>query len=86
MTQHPFVVHLKILTGGYEKAVALAGQARTEDEAITMALAAEAHNELDESEHKAGFYIDDCFIYGVNSVQQIPWDEYQVTRKYIGAF
>lgn len=84
MIQHTFVVKLDIHVAGYEKAVTLTGEARTEDEAVTMALLAESHNEVEEDPNTANGYYDDCFFYVVSHVHQIPHDEYVVLKKYIG--
>lgn len=87
MIKHPFVVRLDVHTSGYEKAVTLTGEARTEDEAVTMALAAESHGELEEDEYTVnGYYDVDTFMYVVNSVDQISHDEYTVLKKYVGGW
>ena len=84
MIQHTFVVKLDIHVAGYEKAVTLTGEARTEDEAVTMALLAESHTELEPHPVAVNGHIDDVFTYIVSHVHQIPHDEYVVLKKYIG--
>lgn len=86
MVKHPYAVQLLIETGTYEKYVTLVGEARTEDEAITMALLQECHNELYEDEKEEGKFIDDIFTYSVRNVAQVSYDEYLVIKKYTGAW
>lgn len=86
MIKHPFVVKLDVHTAGYEKAVTLTGEARTEDEAITMALLAESCTELEPHPVAVNGHIDDVFTYIVSHVHQISHDEHVVLKKYIGGW
>ena len=86
MIKHTFAVQLQIEAGGYEKYVTLVGEARTEDEAVTMALLQECHNELHEDEKEEGQFIDDIFTYTVCNVAQVSYDEYQTLAKYTGGW
>lgn len=86
MTTHPFVVSIQVHTGGYEKRIELVGEACNGAEAITSALAAESHNELEEYPHRADTYIDDIFTYVVDGAQQVSYDEYLILKQHLGAF
>ncbi len=86
MIKHPYVINIRILVDGYEKHVPLVGEAFNTDEAVTAALAAEAHNELADHPYKANMFIDDSFTYIVQSAERVSYDDYQVLKQHMGAF
>jgi len=86
MTQHPYVVNIRMTVDGYEKHVPLVGEAFNADEAATAALAAEAHNELEDHPYRANTFIDDSFTYIVHSAERVSYDDYQVLKQHMGAF
>lgn len=86
MEQFPYIVKIHMLIGGYNKVTDLVGMARTPEEAATSALAAEAHNELEDHPVLSTAFIDDDMVYRVHSAQQLSFDDYQIIKQHIEVF
>ena len=79
-----YIVQVRLNIHGYEKFEIVGVQANTEDEAGTIALAGECHNEPEWDDDFQSCW-DDTMMYSVRSVDEVEEQKYKILCEYIGS-